>query len=182
MQLSLFTRESAAKATEEYRDYVVPAYRALWRARPEGCLLDQPGVEYFFERVVEVGVAEGWAQLARLTVGGTPVAWHVGLKHRTGWYWWLPAHDPARAEESPGRVLLAEVIARAIADRVPRLHLMIGAHQYKQSWRPASLALRSVRWYAPGARGTALRLYDAMHARSTTESAANVDTSEHDDA
>ena len=170
--LSLCPPASAQAAAAEYRSHVVPAYRALWRARPAGCLLDLPGVERFFERVVEVGVGEGWAQMARLTVGGTAVAWHVGLVHRSGWYWWLPAHDPSRADLSPGRVLMAELISRAIAERVPRLHLMIGAQRYKQSWRPSPLALRTVRWHAPGARGTMLRWYDAVRRRGAPAAAA----------
>ncbi len=161
--------ERAAAAAAEFRSAVVPAYHALWRDRAAGSLLDAPGVTEFYARVIAEGVTAGWAQFARLTVAGQPVAWHVGLVHRTGWYWWLPAYAAKHADHSPGRVLLAELIARAIHDHVPRLHFLIGGQRYKLSWRPRALDLRTVRWYAPGARGAALKLYDRVLAPSATD-------------
>jgi CelD/BcsL family acetyltransferase involved in cellulose biosynthesis len=176
VRLDLAHPRDGTAAAQAFRNSMVPAYRARWRAHPGGCLLDAPGVMDFFARVVEDGVSQGWAQFATLSVGEVPVAWHVGLVHATGWHWWLPAHDPERESSAPGRALLAALVARAIADRVPALHLLTGAQRYKRSWQPHPNPLCTVRWYAPGLRGTAARLYDRWRAPASGNTGAADDT------
>lgn len=169
VRLHLAAPTDAADAARRFHREVVPAYRARWRERRTACLLDEPGVADCFARVVEDGVAGGWGQFATLLVGEEPVAWHVGLVHATGWHWWLPTHAAAWDALAPGRVLLAELIAAALAHRVPALHLLTGGHRYKRSWQPEPGPLCTVRWYAPGLRGTAARVYDRWRgARPTT--------------
>lgn len=173
VRLAIATPDEAADSARTFREQVVPAYQARWRAHPAGCLLDAPGVTDFFTRVIHDGVSNGWAQFATLWVGHQPVAWHVGLVHATGWHWWLPAHDPAWEAAAPGRALLAALIARAIADRVPAVHLLTGAQRYKRSWQPVPRPLATVRWYAPGLRGTAARLYDRWRTSAPAGAAAS---------
>ena len=87
----VFERLTAADAASRvYATEIVPAYRARWQTRPEGCKLDIPGVEDFFRRVATDGTAGHWGDVTRVTVNDVPIAWHVGLVHRSGLYWWLP--------------------------------------------------------------------------------------------
>jgi CelD/BcsL family acetyltransferase involved in cellulose biosynthesis len=152
---------TAGAALESFHNHFVPAYAAHWRPRPEGCMLDRPGVAAFVERVVDEGVRDGWAHYDVLTLGGKPIAWHIGLTFRSEAYWWIPAHDEAWQGYSPGKVLLALFIEHAIASGVAHLHFLTGAHKYKLDWQPHNLALSSVRWHAPSVKGTALAWYDA---------------------
>jgi len=92
---------------------------------------------------------------------GRSIAWHIGLTFRRRMYWWIPAHDQAWQSHSPGKVLLALLIERAIASGVEELHLLTGAHRYKVDWKADVVTLSTLRWHAPSAKGTALAWYDA---------------------
>jgi CelD/BcsL family acetyltransferase involved in cellulose biosynthesis len=152
---------SVGAALEDFHEQFLPAYTGYWRSRPEGCMLDQPGVGAFVERVVSEGVPAGWAQYDRLSLDGRSIAWHIGLTFRRRMYWWIPAHDSAWQSHSPGKVLLALLIERAIASGVEELHLLTGAHRYKVDWKADVVTLSTLRWHAPSAKGTALAWYDA---------------------
>jgi CelD/BcsL family acetyltransferase involved in cellulose biosynthesis len=152
---------SAGAALADFHARFVPAYAASWRARPEGCMLDRPGVGEFVGRVVADGVAAGWARYDALSLDGQPIAWHIGLAFRQRLYWWIPAHDRTWERYSPGKVLLALLIERAIGDGARDLHLLAGAQRYKLEWKADVVALSTIRWHAPTAKGTALAWYDA---------------------
>ena len=152
---------SAAGALADFHDRFVPAYTAYWRSRPEGCMLDRPGVGEFVERSVAEGVPAGWARYDCLSLDGRSIAWHIGLAAGHRRYWWIPAHDLVWERYSPGKVLLALLIERAIAEGIDELHLLTGAHRYKVDWKADVVTLSTLRWHAPSARGTALAWYDA---------------------
>jgi len=152
---------SLTAAVSDFQERFVPAYTAYWRPRPEGCMLDRPGMAAFVGRVVAEGVPSGWAQYDSVSIDGQSIAWHIGLKFRNRMYWWIPAHDRAWQAFSPGKVLLALLIERAIASGVDELHFLTGAHRYKVDWQADVVTLSTVRWHAPSAKGTALAWYDA---------------------
>ena len=159
--LNVYGPDDSEAAVRDFRERFVPAYSASWRARPEGCMLDRPGVSDFVERVVVEGVSAGWAHYAALELDGKSVAWHLGLAFRDALYWWIPAHDEAWQAFSPGKVLLALLIERAIQSGVKELHLLTGLQRYKLDWKPELIPLSAMRWHAPSAKGTALGWYDA---------------------
>lgn len=177
IRLAIAAPSDGPQALQAFRTQMVPAYQARWRGHPNGCLLDAPGVTDFFARVVAVGVPERWAQFATLWVGDQPVAWHIGLAHASGWYWWLPAHAAEWEAAAPGRALLAALIARAVADRVPAMHLLTGAQRYKRSWHPTPGPMATVRWYAPGLRGAIAHVYDRWRAPASSGAVATNDDS-----
>jgi CelD/BcsL family acetyltransferase involved in cellulose biosynthesis len=156
----------ARRATAEFRERFVPAYRAVWEGEPAGCLLDQPGLADFLHRILEVGLPAGWAHFVTLTVDGEPVAWHLGLARPNRpaapgeIYWWFPTYAPEWAALSPGKVLLAKLLEHAVGTGLGRLHFLTGAQPYKLAWRPEPHALRTVRWHSPSIRGRLLSLYD----------------------
>lgn len=152
---------SAGAALEDFHERFVPAYTAYWRSRPEGCMFDRPGVGAFAERVVSEGVPSGWAHYDHLSLNGRSIAWHIGLTFRNRMYWWIPAYDLAWQGFSPGKVLLALLIERAIASGIEELHLLAGAQRYKVEWQADVVTLSALRWHAPSAKGTALAWYDA---------------------
>ena len=159
--LAVYDDTSVDAAVRDFRERFVPSYVACWRARPEGCMLDRPGVAEFVDRVLVDGLRGGWAHYAALTVGGRSIAWHLGLTFRGTLYWWIPAHDEAWQTFSPGKVLLAQLIERAIRSGIRTLHFLTGAQRYKLDWKPDWIPLSAVRWHAPSAKGTALAWYDA---------------------
>jgi CelD/BcsL family acetyltransferase involved in cellulose biosynthesis len=145
----------------EFRGALLPSYDAVWSARPEGNMLQRPGVLPFVERALLEGVRGGWAHYCALRVNGEPIAWHLGFFHHNELYWWIPAHDPRWEDFSPGKVLLALLIEHGIGQGWRRLHFLTGGHRYKLDWKPAPLELRTIRWHSPSLRGKTLSYYDA---------------------
>jgi CelD/BcsL family acetyltransferase involved in cellulose biosynthesis len=152
--------EDAGRAEVDFAARFVPAYRALWTEAEPGCLLDQPGMTDFLTLALARGLSEGWAHYAVLSVGGEPVAWHLGLASPSELYWWFPTYSLAWANFSPGKALLASVLERGLATGLSRIHFLTGTQPYKLAWKPVSLKLRTVRWYSPSLRGRLLSLYD----------------------
>jgi CelD/BcsL family acetyltransferase involved in cellulose biosynthesis len=152
---------SSDAAVRDFRERFVPAYSAYWRARPEGCMLDRPGVSDFVERVLVDGLAGRWAHYAALELNGQSIAWHLGLTFRRDLYWWIPAHDEAWQTFSPGKVLLALLVEHGIRSGTSNLHFLTGLQRYKLDWKPALIPLRVMQWHAPSVKGTALAWYDA---------------------
>lgn len=72
-------------------------------------------------------------ELASLRAGGRLLAVHYGLRERGVLHYWFPAYDPERAEGSPGRVLLWELIRRAPDEGVRKLDLGRGVSRQKSS-------------------------------------------------
>jgi CelD/BcsL family acetyltransferase involved in cellulose biosynthesis len=159
----------AALALDDLANGFLPVYHARWRARPAGSMFDRAGVLDFVRRVIDEGTRDGWAEYGRMTVGGNPVAWYVGLVFRESFYLWITAYDAAYQEFSPGRLLLALLIERCIGRGVKLVHLMTGDQHYKREWRPTPQLMRSVRWHAPTVKGRLLGWYDSRHRRSTME-------------
>ena len=153
------TAGQAGRALEDLRGAFLPAWRASGAQRG-GDALEAPGAVEFVARVVAEGVAQAWAHYAVLRVGGTPVAWHLGLAHGSDLYWWLPTHDAGWAAWSPGKVLLAMLVEHAAGRGIARLHFLTGGQPYKLAWRPDRPPLRTMRWHAPTARGWMLARYD----------------------
>jgi CelD/BcsL family acetyltransferase involved in cellulose biosynthesis len=155
-------RDEWAAAARSLRHELWPAYRAVWDGRTGVSALFSEGVDEFLDRVASVGVQEGWAHYSVLRVGETPVAWHLGLFDEGRLYYWLPTHDVAWSNHSPGKLLLAELIARGCRDGWREIHFLTGNHDYKQAWNPTPLSLTAVAWLAPTLRGQMMAWYDAL--------------------
>jgi len=150
----------------DFHERFVPAYNAIWGARPVGNMLVQSGLVAFLTRVVTEGVQNGWGHYVSLRVNGRHVAWHLGLFDRGSLYWWIPTHDPTWEHFSPGKVLLAKLIEYGVGARWLQIHFLTGGHPYKLAWRPDALDLRTIRWYAPSLRGKMLTWYDRWRQRT----------------
>ena len=150
----------AAAAVHSIRHEMWPAYRALWADRSHRSSLPDSGVEEFLDLVGSAGVHGGWGHYSVLRIDGVPAAWHLGFLDAGRLYYWLPTHGAEWANYSPGKLLLAELIARGCRDGWREIHFLTGNHPYKQAWHPELRALTAVAWAAPSARGRIMSWYD----------------------
>ncbi len=150
-------------ARADLRDRFLFAYRDTWRPGVRPSALFRPGLEAYLDRILLEGVPGGWAHYSVLRLDGRPLAWHLGLFDRGRMYWWIPARDPAWDAYSPGKVLLARLVAHGIAARWRAIHLLTGDQAYKRAWLPQPGPLLAVRWHAPTVRGAMLGWYDRIH-------------------
>ncbi len=151
-------------ALADFRENFLPAYCSIWNRHPAGNFFQKPGVTEFVERVISEGIRDGWAHYSSLRVAGVPVAWLIGLFDRETLYYWIPKYDVKWQNFSPGKVLLARLVEHAIAHSWSRINFLTGAHDYKMSWNPRLLTLRTLRWYSRGIRGRSFKLYDRQAA------------------
>jgi CelD/BcsL family acetyltransferase involved in cellulose biosynthesis len=68
-----------------------------------------------------------------LEAGGTILAAHLGFVDAERFYYWVPAYNPDFQADSPGQLLIYELVRRATEARVPIFDMLRGDYRYK--WR-----------------------------------------------
>jgi CelD/BcsL family acetyltransferase involved in cellulose biosynthesis len=126
-----------AETLDACLDALVALHCARWDARgqPGGVLAD-PRVLALHREAAPGLLAAGALRLQVLRLGGVPAAAQYALLggggHRVLLY--LSGFDAARARESPGAILLGELIAWALAEGWRELHFLRGDEDYKYVW------------------------------------------------
>ncbi len=88
----------------------------------------------FYEQLVVSDALASVITMDVLAVADRPVALHIGFQHGDRIYWYKPAFDPGFSKGSPGRVLLANLFARAAGEKVQCVDLLKGDEDYKVDW------------------------------------------------
>lgn len=107
-----------------------------WRRRllPGGFF--HPRVRQFHREWAQTALQQGWLRLHALQVGGAVRAvlyvFHFGRRA----YYYLGGFDPDLARYSPGTVLTAWAIRRAIEEGCVVFDFLRGDEPYKRRWRP----------------------------------------------
>jgi CelD/BcsL family acetyltransferase involved in cellulose biosynthesis len=118
------------------------AFFALFRAaRGDKGAFATPRVERFMREVAVAALARGTLRLDVLELGGTPLAITLGFQGPRTYYLYNMAYDRRPPGISPGIVLLAALIERAIGEGRERFDFMRGLERYKLELgaAPASL-------------------------------------------
>jgi CelD/BcsL family acetyltransferase involved in cellulose biosynthesis len=120
---------------------------AFMRAAPgeKGRFLT-PRIEAFLRE------ATAGARIDELVLDGRPLAVTLGFQGPRTYYLYNMGYDPAAAHLSPGIVLLAALIERAIEERVARFDFMRGLEHYKLQLGAVPSSLIALR-LAPRAAG-----------------------------
>jgi CelD/BcsL family acetyltransferase involved in cellulose biosynthesis len=120
-------------------DALVALHQARWGARGEpGGVLADPRVPAMHREAAPALLAEGALRLLVLRLGGAPAAAYYALLGGGGRVMlYLAGFDEARAHESPGALLLGEVVAWALAEGWREVHFLRGDEDYKYSWGAA---------------------------------------------
>jgi len=102
-----------------------------------------PWVRAAVERF-QAAQVEGFAgMLSLLYAGERLLAGHFGMRGRSVWHYWFPAHDPEMAKYSPGLILLLKMAQHAVLLGVRTIDLGKGMSLYKQRLMNASVPLAS---------------------------------------
>ncbi|MDZ7752546.1 MAG: GNAT family N-acetyltransferase [Gammaproteobacteria bacterium] len=143
--------------------WALPAYEAVYRVswkRPEPLASFMPGL-------IELAAAEGWLRLGVLYIEGRPAAAQIWLVAGGVASIYKLAYDPAFKQFSPGTLLTAHLLRRAIdTDGVDEVDYLVGDDSYKQDWmsgrreRWGLFALNRATW-----RGRALMLKEGLAVR-----------------
>jgi CelD/BcsL family acetyltransferase involved in cellulose biosynthesis len=133
---------------------LVALHRARWEARGEpGGVLADPRVLALHREAAPALLAEGAMRLQVLRIGAAPAAAHYALLGGGGRVLlYLSGFDAARARESPGAVLLGDMVEWALAAGMRELHFLRGDEEYKYAWG-AEDRFNAARRLVPSGRG-----------------------------
>lgn len=140
--------------TDRFLDAFFELHRRRWRSR------SLPGA--FLGRLVPFqrewcarAIAQGGLHLDLLLLDGTPIGGYFGFSRGDRAYYYQAGMDPAYSRISPGTLLLANGIKRAIDEGRTLFDLMRGDEPYKRRWKPTR-ERRNFRFVLPrtGARAT----------------------------
>ena len=88
----------------------------------------------FFRRLVEEHGPDGALRIAFLSVAGRRIAAGVHFRTRDGFMYYNAGVDPEARELSPGVLMVASYVKRALAEGCRRLDLLRGDEPYKYEW------------------------------------------------
>ena len=136
-----FFRRSGSFEVEHLRDGAAIAvhlptffeqYNARWAGRRDSAgVFVQASSRAFVERLIELAANTGWLRFTRVLCDGRPIAFHLGFCYRGTYSWWRPCFDIALARQSPGEVLLRQILLAAINEGVRVFDFGIGDQPYK---------------------------------------------------
>ena len=113
----------------------IDLHQKRWGA--DGLFPPTPGGEAsrtFFRRLFELLGPDGTARLTFLTVGERRIAAGVHLETDDGYLYFNAGVDPEARELSPGVVMVARYIERAIRSSKRRIDFLRGNEPYKYEW------------------------------------------------
>jgi CelD/BcsL family acetyltransferase involved in cellulose biosynthesis len=140
----LCVRSAASDQLEEWLELFFAQHAARWRPSGEEGLEDGR-TRAFCRSIVHQGHHEGWLRFTMLEWRGAPAAFDISLLHGDTQLSYLVSRDPSIHDHSPGRVLQAQVIARAAAAGMHRLDFGLGEEEYKR--RVATGSTRLANWF-----------------------------------
>jgi CelD/BcsL family acetyltransferase involved in cellulose biosynthesis len=103
----------------------------------DGLFAPTPGGEasrVFFRRLFEEHGPDGPLRLAFLTVGDRRIAAGVHFRTADGFLYYNAGVDPEARDLSPGVIMVAAYVQRAIAEGCSRLDFLRGDEPYKYEW------------------------------------------------
>ena len=129
-------RTATADTLDECLGALVSLHRARWGARGEpGGVLADPRVLALHRDAAPGLLAGGALRLQVLHLGDAPAAAHYALLGGGGRILlYLSGFDEARARESPGAILLGDLVEWALAEGWRELHFLRGDESYKYGW------------------------------------------------
>ena len=113
----------------------------------------RPEIATFFERVGRSFIACGWLRLDLLEVGDTAIASTFGFQLERKYYLYNSAYEPEAHRLSPGLVLVAKLVERAIEEGLEVFDFLRGPERYKYQLGGTAVPLNNVRVFNRAGEG-----------------------------
>jgi CelD/BcsL family acetyltransferase involved in cellulose biosynthesis len=113
---------------------LIRLHSAAWQERGEPGVFCDPRVPAFHAAAIPRLMHEDVGRLYALRIAGSFAAAYYGFQHRERAYAYLSGYDPQFAFESPGALLLAHAMERAIEEGAREFHFLRGREAYKYEW------------------------------------------------
>jgi CelD/BcsL family acetyltransferase involved in cellulose biosynthesis len=107
---------------------------ARWNKRGVGGAFAAPEVRAMHHEIAPKFLARGWLKLHRLTTEEQCRATFYCFQLHERVYYYLSGFDPTLSKHSPGNVMMAYAVERAIGDGAREFDLLRGDETYKYAW------------------------------------------------
>jgi CelD/BcsL family acetyltransferase involved in cellulose biosynthesis len=110
-------------------------HKARWKSRGLTGAFFGKGEKFQSEWMLEA-VKNGWLWMNLLVADGNPVGCVYAMRFANTCYFYQAGMDPSASSLSPGTILVAKMIERAIAEGCTTFDFMRGDEPYKRRWKP----------------------------------------------
>ncbi|MCO5297754.1 MAG: GNAT family N-acetyltransferase [Fimbriimonadaceae bacterium] len=129
-------RTLEADEIAEGLDAFFETHRMRWRKRGlPGAFVGQR-IQRFHRDWASLAAAKGWIWLSVLELEGRTVGTLYAMRLGETCYFYQAGFDPVHSAMSPGTVLVAHTVRRAIEHGVTRFDFLRGDEPYKRRWKP----------------------------------------------
>ena len=125
-ELTLREYASADEVSEGLWTQFMESHRRKWPHAYKA-----PG---FHRRLLDCCSVDGPVHFSALMAGDTPVAWHLGFEFRGVYYYYMPCGNADYSRQSPVKVHLYHLMARAIGKGCALFDHLRGDEAYKDGW------------------------------------------------
>lgn len=129
-------------------DILLDQHRKRWRKRGLPGAFVGRATRFHREWLPQAAKA-GWLWLSVLELDGQPIGAIYAMTLGDAAYYYQAGFDPEQGAVSPGTLLVAATIRRAIEEGRTRFDFMRGDEPYKRRWKPQH-ELRNLRFLVPG--------------------------------
>jgi len=103
-----------------------------WQGTGQPSLFRDPVHRAFYRRLAAGADGEGWLRFTSVEFDGRPVACHFGFSHRGRYLWYKPSFEIELARQSPGEVLLRQLLLAAVQEEASVFDLGLGDEAFKR--------------------------------------------------
>ena len=129
-------------------DQLFHFHRLRWRKRGLPGAFVGKRVQAFHREWSRLAADEGWLRLSSLFAGDEPVGVIYAMALGDSCYFYQSGFDPQFSSLSPGTLLVADAIRKAIAEGKRHFDFMRGDEPYKRRWKPQRM-VHNLRFMAP---------------------------------
>lgn len=105
-----------------------------WKGASGTAIASQLATTRFYEGVAAWAASRGWLRLALLRLDGRAIAFQLDLEALGAYYSLKIGYDPAYERFSPGKLLMYEMVSRAMALRLTSYELLGTDEPWKSRW------------------------------------------------
>ena len=126
-------------------DFFFEAHKKRWSKRGlPGAFLGRK-IHDFHREWAELAEAKGWLWMSLLEWDGQPIGAIYAMRLGKTCYFYQSGFDPSKSSISPGTLLVAHTIKRAIEEGLAHFDFLRGDEPYKRRWQPQH-AYRNLRF------------------------------------
>lgn len=123
-------------------------HRRRWAVTPYPSLFIDDKQCLFYKRLAEAADDSDCIRFTIISFNDKPIAFHFGFLYNNTFLWYKPSFDISLAKQSPGEVLLRQLLINAIDNRVQIFDFGLGDEAFKQRFATHTSTVQNIGLYA----------------------------------